>query len=63
MPKVVHKEVMCCGHKRCPTIEVFDDGSITVSDDDVQNESIGQIKFRPEVVARLRELLLKKYDG
>jgi hypothetical protein len=53
-----HEEVlMCCGHKRCPTVSVFEDGSIELSDDDAEIGSVGTIKIRPESVDRLLELL------
>jgi len=52
-PKVLHTEEMCCGHKRCPVVKIFDDGSVELSDDDAEGGSVGTIKMRPEVVARL----------
>lgn len=60
MPKLVHQETMCCGYKRCPTVTLFDDGSIELTDDDTETGSVGTIKIRPEVVARLSELISKK---
>lgn len=60
MPKPIHKETMCCGFKRCPTVTLFDDGSIELSDDDVEAGSVGAIKLRPEVVDRLVELAQTK---
>jgi len=57
MPKMIHQETMCCGYKKCPTVEVFDDGSVTISDDDAEIGSVGTIKLRPEAAARLLELL------
>lgn len=51
---------MCCGRKRCPTVKLFDDGSIEISDDDSEIGSVGTIKLRPETVARLRELTEKE---
>lgn len=57
MPKLIHQETMCCGYKRCPTVEVFDDGSIVISDDDAEIGSVGTIKIRPESADRLLELL------
>lgn len=59
MPKLVHRETMCCGSKRCPTVEIFEDGSIEISDDDSENGSIGRIKLRPETVDRLASLITK----
>ena len=56
MPKLIHEETMCCGFKRCPVVKIFDDGSIELSDDDVEGGSIGTIKLRPEAAARLVEL-------
>ena len=63
MPKLIHQETMCCGYKRCPTVTVFDDGSMTISDDDSEIGSVGTIKLRPEVVARLVELAASKKES
>jgi len=57
MPKMIHQETMCCGYKKCPSIKVFDDGSVELSDDDSEIGSVGTIKIRPEAAARLLELL------
>jgi hypothetical protein len=58
MPTTVHKETLECGYRKCcPTVTVFDDGSIELSDDDSETGSVGTIKIRPEVVTRLVELL------
>lgn len=57
MPKVIHQETMCCGHKRCPVVKMLDDGSVEISDDDAERGSIGTIKIRPEAADRLLELL------
>ena len=59
MPKVVHEETMCCGYKRCPTVKIMDDGSVELSDNDFEGESVGTIKLHPEAVERLVELLKK----
>jgi hypothetical protein len=54
----VHDEVlMCCNYKRCPSVTVFDDGSIELSDDDAELGSVGTVKLRPEAAARLIEVL------
>jgi hypothetical protein len=55
---IVHEETMCCGYKKCPTVKIFDDGSVVLTDDDAETGSVGTIKLRPEVVARLKELLI-----
>jgi hypothetical protein len=57
MPKMIHQETMCCGYKKCPSIKVFDDGSVELSDDDSEIGSVGTIKIRPEAAERLVELL------
>jgi hypothetical protein len=57
MPKMVHQETMCCGYKKCPSIKVFDDGSVELSDNDSEIGSVGTIKIRPEAAERLVELL------
>lgn len=54
---VVHTEVMCCGHKKCPEIKIFADGSVTLTDDDPEVGSVGTIKLRSEAAKRLAELL------
>jgi len=56
-PNKVHEEKMCCGFKHCPTIKLFDDGSVELTDDDTETGSVGTIKLRPEVAKRLAELL------
>jgi len=59
--RVVHEEMLPCGRKKCcPTIRVFEDGSATLSDDDVEVGSTGTIKLQPEAAARLVELLTGK---
>jgi len=55
--KLVHQETMCCGYKRCPTVKVFEDGSVELSDDDTELGSVGTVKLRPEAAARLVEVL------
>lgn len=62
MPKLIHQETMCCGYKRCPTVEVFDDGSVTLSDDDTEIGSVGTVKLRPEAAERLRAVLNAKKE-
>jgi len=57
-PRVVrHEETMCCGFKKCPTVRVFDDGSLELSDDDSGGDSVGTIRLRPEQARRLAEIL------
>ncbi len=56
-PKRVHEERLpCCGYRRCPTVEIFDDGSVILTDDDTDGGSVGTIKLKPEQFARLMEL-------
>ena len=59
MPNVIHEETMCCGFKRCPTIKVFDDGSVELADDDAEIGSVGVIKLQPEQIDRLVALTRK----
>ncbi len=54
--KIIHEETMCCGSKRCPTIKIFEDGSVELADDDTETGSVGIIKLRPEQVDRIAEL-------
>ena len=60
MSKIVHEETMCCGYKKCVKTTIFEDGSVVLSDDDIEAGSVGTIKLRPEVAARLKELLQAK---
>ena len=56
-PKKIRDEMLPCNFKRCcPRVEVFDDGSAVLTDDDADAGSVGTIKLRPEQVARLAEL-------
>ena len=59
MPKMIYDETMCCGFKRCPTIKIFDDGSVELSDDDAETGSVGVIKLRPEHLDRIVEIRTK----
>jgi hypothetical protein len=61
--KMIHQETMCCGYKKCPTVKVFDDGSVELSDDDAEIGSVGTIKIRPEAAARLIEVLSSARKG
>lgn len=60
MPKLIHQETLCCGHKRCPVVKVFDDGSMRISDDDVAKNSVGDIALEPEQIVRIVELASKR---
>lgn len=55
--KLIHQETMCCGYKKCPTVKVFDDGSMELTDDDAEQGSVGTIKLKPEQVERLKALI------
>jgi len=57
MPNLIHQETMCCGYKKCPTVKVFEDGSVEISDDDAEIGSVGTIKLKPETATRLVEIL------
>jgi len=61
MLKMIHQETLMCGWKKCcPTVKLFEDGSVELSDDDAEIGSVGTIKLRPEAVARLVELASSK---
>ena len=62
MPKLIHQETMCCGFRRCVAVKLFDDGSIELSDDDVEQGSVGTIKLKPEVARRLAELVSEQKE-
>jgi len=55
--KTMHEETICCGYKKCPKVCIFEDGSVELFDDDAEAGSVGVIKLRPEVAARLVELI------
>lgn len=57
MVKLIHEEEMCCGHKKCPTVKIFEDGSVELTDNDVEDGSVGTIKMKPEVAKRLAALI------
>lgn len=59
MPKVIHQETMCCGHRKCPTVKIFDDGSMEISD---SNIGAPPVKFTPEQAARLVELVREQKE-
>ncbi len=60
MPKRIHDEILECGYRKCcPRIEIFDDGSVVISDDDAESGSVGTIKIRPEATSRLAVMLEK----
>jgi hypothetical protein len=57
----IHEETLQCGYRKCcPTVTVFDDGSLEISDNDAEIGSVGTIKIRPDAVARLIELASQK---
>ena len=60
MPKMIHEEILCGFKRCCPTIQLFDDGSVELSDNDIENGSLGTIKIDAEAAKRLLELLSKK---
>jgi hypothetical protein len=60
-PRKVHEEILMCGYKKCcPTVHVYEDGSVELTDNDAEAGSVGTIKLRPEAAARLKELLAAK---
>lgn len=58
--KILEEKLMCSYKKCCPTIHIFDDGSVELTDDDVEAGSVGTIKLRPEVAEKLRDLLAQE---
>ena len=56
-PKVIHAEEMCCGYKRCPSVKLYEDGSVELTDNDVEGGSVGTIKLHPEVAKQLAQLI------
>lgn len=59
VPKIIHQETMCCGYKKCPTVTVFEDGSMEIRDDDTNT---GPISLKPEQVNRIVELATQKKE-
>lgn len=62
MPKIIHQETICCGFKRCPTVKVFEDGSIEISDDDAELGSVGTIKLTSEQAFRIAALVTEQKE-
>jgi len=57
-PNKVHEEVLMCGYRACcPTVKIFDDGSVELTDADTEAGSVGTIKLRSEAAERLVRLL------
>ena len=72
-PNKIHEEILCeqipppspdgpqmptCGYRKCcPTVKLFDNGSVELTDDDSEAGSVGTIKLRPEAAERLVRLL------
>jgi hypothetical protein len=52
-----YQEELCCGYKKCPTVRLFPDGSVELSDSDAEGGSVGTIKLHPEVAKRLAHLI------
>lgn len=55
MSKLLHSETICCGHKRCPTVCFYEDGTLSIHDD--VEGTFTKVTFTAEQAARLRELL------
>ena len=53
--KPTYAETICCGHRRCPTVAMFEDGSLSISDEIAG--ALVRIEFSVEQAKRLRELL------
>lgn len=53
--KPTYSETICCGYKRCPTVSMFEDGSLSISDQIAG--AFVRIEFSPAQATRLRELL------
>ena len=50
-------ETVCCGYKRCPTVETFDDGTARLSDTGPGGVELA-IELTVEQRARVAEILL-----
>lgn len=60
-PRKIYSETLDCGYRKCcPSVTLFDDGSLELSDNDPGIGSIGTVKLRPEVVQRLVEIIATK---
>ena len=60
MRELLHEETICCGYKRCPTVRIYADGSLDISDEDVESGSFGVVKFTPEQSRKLLDRLIDK---
>jgi len=52
------EETLCCGYKRCPTVKVYEDGSVTLDEDDGSH-----IELQPHQADRLQEMLAARKKG
>jgi hypothetical protein len=57
-PRKIHEETLMCSYKKCcPTVHLYEDGSVELTDDDREAGSVGTIKLKPGAVAHLLEVL------
>jgi hypothetical protein len=50
---VAEEQTICCGHKRCPHVVRYEDGSLTITDDGAV------IEFDANQAKALREMLTR----
>ncbi len=60
MPKIVHRETVCCGFKKCPDVVVYEDGTVEITDNDEETGSVGTIKLSAEQAERVASLITKR---
>jgi len=52
--KLLTRDDMCCGHKRCPVVEVYEDGTVQIADDGKVIEFTAEQADRLEAVLSIR---------
>ena len=62
-PEVKFEMMMCCGHKRCPHVSVYSDGSIVVTDDEPISGIMQTIRFNPQQTRELLGILKSQVGG
>lgn len=63
-PREILRETLSCGYSKCcPTVRLFSDGSVELTDADAEVGSVGTVKLGPEGAARLGELLAAHAAG
>lgn len=52
--KLLARDDMCCGHKRCPVVEAYEDGTVQIEDEGQRIEFTAEQADRLEAVLAVR---------